>query len=446
MQILNWQTLTTSERCASLTRSPLVNDNSVEQIVATILDAVATDKDVALRTFTQKFDGVTLAQLQLSPAEIAAACERVGSDIKQAISQAMANIECFHLAQTFTPVDVETQVGVRCELRSEPIEQVGLYIPGGTAPLISTVMMLALPAKIAGCERRVLVSPPPINDAIIYAANACGIDEIYQVGGAQAIAALAFGTQSIAAVDKIFGPGNRYVTVAKRLVSQDNRCVVSIDMPAGPSEVLVIADKDANPEFIAADLLSQAEHGPDSQVMLVTDCATLADNVNAALARQLLQLERSDIAATALEASRTLLVSDMQQAAQVSNLYGPEHLIIQTAQPRTVLENIRAAGSVFLGAYTPESVGDYASGTNHVLPTYGYSRTVSSLSLADFCRRFTVQELSPEGLLGLGDTVMTLASAEQLNAHKNAIAVRLAALSNKESASANAGAYISQGN
>ncbi|WP_064791516.1 histidinol dehydrogenase [Shewanella woodyi] len=428
MEIFNWSQLTQSEQRAALARSPLVGDADMEQNVLDIINRVQADKDAALADFNLKFDGVKTQSLKLCVDEIEAASSRVSNEIKQAIAQAIININAFHKAQAFTPVEVETQAGVRCELRSEAIEKVGLYIPGGSAPLISTVLMLALPAQIAGCQQRVLVSPPPIDDAIIYAAQECGITDIFQVGGAQAIAAMAFGTETIPAVDKIFGPGNRYVTEAKRLVSQDSRCVVSIDMPAGPSEVLVIADSDANPDFIAADLLSQAEHGPDSQVMLVTDSSSLAEQVNASLKQQLAQLSRWEIAVTALSASRILLVSNMDEAVQVSNRYGPEHLIIQTQAPRELLNKVRAAGSVFLGAYTPESVGDYASGTNHVLPTYGYSRAVSSLSLADFSRRFTVQELSADGLQGLGQTVMTLAAAEQLDAHKNAIAIRLASL------------------
>ncbi|MBB1438796.1 histidinol dehydrogenase [Shewanella sp. SG41-4] len=425
MQILDWASLSTEQQRQTLARSPLIGDASVEQRVRDIIEQVNAQGDSALLAYNKQFDGVELTELALSTDDIAAACARVGDDVKQAVAQAVNNIETFHKAQAFQGVDIETQAGIRCELRSEPIERVGLYIPGGTAPLISTVMMLALPARIAGCEKRVLVSPPPINDAIIYAANVCGITDIFQVGGAQAIAALAFGTESVPNVDKIFGPGNRYVTEAKRLVSQDNRISVSIDMPAGPSEVLVIADKDANPGFVAADLLSQAEHGPDSQVMLVTDSLALAEQVNQALIEQLAQLSRKDIAAEALECSRSIIVSDMAQAAKVSNLYGPEHLIIQTNAPRNVLKQVRGAGSVFLGAYTPESVGDYASGTNHVLPTYGYSRSVSSLSLADFSRRFTVQELSQQGLKTLGNTVMVLAENELLDAHKNAIAIRL---------------------
>ncbi|MFS1423191.1 histidinol dehydrogenase [Shewanella sp. 10N.286.48.B5] len=428
MQILQWTKLDAKAQQQALARSPLIGDDSVEQTVRDIINAVVKNGDQALTLFNQKFDGVEVDTLGLTEQQVNAACARVSDEVKQAIAVASENIERFHQAQTFSPIDVETQPGIRCELRSEAIENVGLYIPGGSAPLISTVMMLALPAKIAGCQQRVLVSPPPINDAIVYAAKVCGITEIYQVGGAQAIAALAFGTESIPQVDKIFGPGNRFVTEAKRLVSQDGRCSVSIDMPAGPSEVLVIADKDAEPAFVAADLLSQAEHGPDSQVMLVTESMALAEKVNMALESQLKTLSRSDIAAQALSCSRSIIVNDIEQAALVSNLYGPEHLIIQTNNPRAVLKQVRGAGSVFLGAYTPESVGDYASGTNHVLPTYGYSRSVSSLSLADFSRRFTVQELSAQGLQSLGETVMVLAENELLDAHKQAVAIRLNSL------------------
>ncbi|WP_417760761.1 histidinol dehydrogenase [Shewanella sp.] len=425
MELLNWNQLDSAAQTAALTRSPLVGDQQLEVTVREIIDTVIANGDNALRDYSARFDKADVDNIQLTEAEINAACDRVSDELKAAIQQAMRNINTFHTAQKPAPISLETQPGIRCELRTEAIEAVGLYIPGGSAPLISTVMMLALPAKIAGCERRVLVSPPPINDAIVYAATACGVNEIYQAGGAQAVAALAFGTETIKPVDKIFGPGNRFVTEAKRQVSQDSRACVSIDMPAGPSEVLVIADKDASPAFIAADLLSQAEHGPDSQVMLVTDSETLAAQVAVELEQQLAQLPRAEIATQALSCSRTLLVDDMQQAAAVSNLYGPEHLIVQTVAPREVLKYVRAAGSVFLGRFTPESVGDYASGTNHVLPTYGYSRTVSSLSLADFSRRFTVQELSATGLQNLGQAVMTLAAAEQLDAHKNAVALRL---------------------
>ncbi|MBO1271352.1 histidinol dehydrogenase [Shewanella sp. 4t3-1-2LB] len=428
MQTLNWNQLDNEAQTASLRRSPLVGDNTLEQQVSEIISTVRQRGDAALREYSRRFDKTEIQDIRLSDADINAASARVSDELKAAIQAAMANIRRFHEAQKPGTISLETQAGIRCELHSEAIAAVGLYIPGGSAPLISTVMMLALPANIAGCERRVLVSPPPIDDAIVYAATACGVNEIYQVGGAQAIAALAFGTESITPVDKIFGPGNRYVTEAKSQVSRDNQACVSIDMPAGPSEVLVIADAKANPVFVAADLLSQAEHGPDSQVMLVTDSDPLARAVAQEVERQLATLPRAEIARKALFCSRTLIVRDMQQAVQVSNRYGPEHLILQTQQPRELLKSIRAAGSVFVGPYTPESVGDYASGTNHVLPTYGYSRTVSSLSLADFCRRFTVQELSADGLLRLGNTVMTLAAAEQLEAHKNAVALRLSTL------------------
>lgn len=428
MQILNWQSLSDTEQTQALSRSPMAQSQQVEQDVSQIINTVINQGDQALFDYSQQFDGIALDSIKLDETTIKQAVDNVDDDLKNAIQQAMENIGRFHRAQAFQGVDIASN-GIRCELRSEAIEKVGLYIPGGSAPLISTVMMLALPAKIAGCQQRVLVSPPPIDDAIIYAANACGIEEIYQIGGAQAIAALAFGTESVPQVDKIFGPGNRFVTEAKRNVCQDNRCTVSIDMPAGPSEVLVIADDFADPNFVAADLLSQAEHGPDSQVILVTDSERFANTVNDALDAQLSQLSRADIATQALSQSRSIIVDNLDEAVQVSNRYGPEHLIIQTQVPREQLKKVRAAGSVFLGAYTPESVGDYASGTNHVLPTYGYSRTVSSLSLADFCRRFTVQELSPQGLAHLGDTVMTLAKAEQLDAHKNAVAIRLEHLS-----------------
>ncbi|NKF51583.1 histidinol dehydrogenase [Shewanella sp. WXL01] len=428
MKPITWAALDKDAREQALARSPLINDQGVEASVSGIIEKVIASGDQALIEFNQKFDNFITAELRLSDEQIDVACSNVSPELKQAIEQAMGNISKFHQAQAFSAIDVETMPGVRCELRNEPVDSVGLYIPGGTAPLISTVMMLALPAKIAACRRRVLVSPPPINDAIIYAAKACGITDIYQVGGAQAVAALAFGTESVPKVDKIFGPGNRFVTEAKRLVSQDSRISVAIDMPAGPSEVLVIADEAANPAFVAADLLSQAEHGEDSQVILVTNSEAIANAVSNELATQLEQLPRKDVAAAALKYSRSFIVDDMDQAAELSNQYGPEHLIIQTRAPRDVLKNIRAAGSVFLGPYTPESVGDYASGTNHVLPTYGYSRNYSSLSLADFSRRFTVQELTPSGLISLGDTVMTLASNEQLDAHKNAVAIRLTSL------------------
>lgn len=432
METLVWNSLSEDAKRLALSRSPLVGDDSLAASVSDILDNVKRGGDKALIEYAARFDKAEIDTLALSAEAIAAACERVSPELKDAINAARANIARFHSAQQFSEISLETQPGVRCELKSEAIEKVGLYIPGGSAPLISTVLMLAVPATIAGCNKRVLVSPPPIDDAILYAASVCGITDVFQIGGAQAIAALAYGSESVPKVDKIFGPGNRYVTEAKAQVARDTQAAVTIDMPAGPSEVLVIADDTANPEFIAADLLSQAEHGSDSQVIFVTDSSAQAKAVEAALERQLALLPRRETAEGALSCSRIIMTDTLDEAAMVSNLYAPEHLIIQTREPRALLPRIRAAGSVFLGAFTPESVGDYASGTNHVLPTYGYSKTVSSLSLADFCRRFTVQELTADGLKGLGQTVMTLAAAESLDAHKNAVKVRLDAIAREE--------------
>jgi len=316
---------------------------------------------------------------------------------------------------------------VRCQQLTRPIQSVGLYIPGGSAPLVSTVLMLATPARIAGCQKVVLCSPPPIADEILYAAQLCGVEEVYQLGGAQAIAALAFGTESVPRVAKIFGPGNAYVTEAKRQVSQ-SLDGAAIDMPAGPSEVLVIADSGATPDFVASDLLSQAEHGPDSQVILLTPDMKMAQAVGEAVERQLQTLSRSEIARQALASSRLIVAKDIAQCIEISNAYGPEHLILQTREPEQLVDSITSAGSVFLGDWSPESAGDYASGTNHVLPTYGYTATCSSLGLADFQKRMTVQQLTPEGLLGLATTIETLAQAEQLTAHKNAVTLRVNAL------------------
>lgn len=427
MERIIWSSLPATEQNAALSRSPLTGNAALTEGVSRIIERVANDGDMALRQMALEFDKAELENLKLNENAIAAACERVPAELKRAIDDAADNIRVFHQAQRAEPVNIETRPGVRCELRSEPIDSVGLYIPGGSAPLISTVLMLAIPAQIAGCRRKALITPPPVDDAIVYAANTCGVDEIYLSGGAQAIGALALGTETIASVDKIFGPGNAWVTEAKRQLSQDSRARITIDMPAGPSEVLVIADASANPDFVAADLLSQAEHGPDSQVILVTDSPSLASMVEKAVASQLALLPRADIARQALECSRIIEVDNLSMAAEVSNRYGPEHLIIQTQNPRDLLPQLRAAGSIFLGPWTPESVGDYASGTNHVLPTYGYAASVSSLSLADFSRRFTVQELSREGLEQIGQTVMTLAAAEQLDAHRNAVKVRMEA-------------------
>ncbi|WP_095499495.1 histidinol dehydrogenase [Paraferrimonas haliotis] len=426
MEQVVWQALNEAAQQKVLQRNQLVADATLSPTVTNIIGQVRTDKDSALREFAKQFDKHELNDIVVNPSDLQAI--ELPDALVAAIDQAIDNIRRFHNAQTSAPIKVETQPGIVCELRSEPIESVGLYVPGGSAPLISTVLMLAVPAKIAGCKRIVLASPPPINPAILYAAKACAVSEIVQVGGAQAIAAMAYGTESVPKVDKIYGPGNRYVTEAKTQVSLDPQGA-SIDMPAGPSEVLVIADDQASEQFVAADLLSQAEHGEDSQAMLVCLSCAFADRVQDAVQQQLQQLPRAEIAAKALASSRIIVVEDISQAIAVSNRYAPEHLILQTESNQTVLAGIRNAGSVFVGPYSPESVGDYASGTNHVLPTYGFSKTVSSLSLADFQRRFTVQTLSKNGLMKIADSVMTLANAEGLNAHENAVAVRLKELS-----------------
>ncbi|MEG3695577.1 histidinol dehydrogenase, partial [Vibrio coralliirubri] len=351
-------------------------------------------------------------------------CARLTPEMKQALEQAYSNIAKFHEAQKPQPIKVETQPGVVCEQVTRAINTVGLYIPGGSAPLPSTVLMLGVPAQIAGCRKVVLCSPPPIADEILYVAKLCKIDEVYNVGGGQAVAAMAYGTESVAKVDKIFGPGNAYVTEAKRQVSNDFRGA-AIDMPAGPSEVLVIADETADADFIAADLLSQAEHGPDSQVVLVTPSPVVADQVTEAVQKQLKELSRANIAQQALASSLIIIAESLTQAIAISNFYGPEHLIVQTKNPRELLPLLDNAGSIFLGDWSPESAGDYASGTNHVLPTYGYTKTYSSLGLADFSKRMTVQELTADGLKGLAPTVVTMAEAEGLDAHKRAVTIRV---------------------
>ncbi len=426
MKTLDWNQLSATEQAEAL-RRPAQTQGGREAQVADIINKVREGGDAALIELTRTLDRAERSTLQLSPQEIDTAADRVGDELKAAIELAIANIETFHRAQLPQPIALDTSPGVRCELHFQPIEKVGLYVPGGSAPLVSTVMMLAIPARLAGCERVVLCSPPPINDAIIYTARRCGVDAIYTLGGAQAIAAMAYGSDTVTKVDKIFGPGNAWVTEAKQQVSSDVNGA-AIDMPAGPSEVLVIADDTADADFIASDLLSQAEHGPDSQVILVTPSRALAEKVNEALEQQLAQLSRADIARQALAESRTFICDDLAQAVVISNAYAPEHLIVQTAEPRALLPDLKNAGSIFLGAWTPESVGDYASGTNHTLPTYGYSRTYSSLGLADYQRRFTVQELSPEGLRAIGPAVELLAATETLDAHKNAVSLRLAKL------------------
>ncbi len=431
MKLSYWQQCSDAQRAALLTRPAITASDSISQAVADILSQVKQNGDQALIALSNKFDKVQIQQIKLTQDAIKAATARVKPELKQAMQLAVSNIEKFHQAQVKSAITVETMPGVKCQLVTRPIDSVGLYIPGGSAPLLSTVLMLATPAKIAGCRKVILCSPPPIADEILYAAELCGVTEIYQLGGAQAIAAMAFGSESVPKVDKIFGPGNAFVTEAKRQVSQ-RLDGAAIDMPAGPSEVLVIADSSANPAFIAADLLSQAEHGPDSQVILLTPDEDIAKAVSIEVDKQLTQLSRQGIAEKALQESRLIVTKDLAQCITISNRYGPEHLIIQTQNADDLVEQITSAGSIFLGDWSPESAGDYASGTNHVLPTYGYTATYSSLGLADFQKRMTVQKLSPEGLQAIGNAVELMAQAEQLTAHKQAVTLRLATLNAKK--------------
>ncbi|WP_447060578.1 histidinol dehydrogenase [Vibrio alginolyticus] len=430
MRTVVWQSLSENQQDSILERPAIAEGANITTAVAEVIAKVREEGDSALIELTEKFDRVKPESIRVSSQEIKAASERLSESMKSALEQAYANISKFHKAQKPQPIKVETQPGVLCEQVTRPIQKVGLYIPGGSAPLPSTVLMLGVPAKIAGCRKVVLCSPPPIADEILYVAKLCGIDEVYNVGGGQAVAAMAYGTETVSKVDKIFGPGNAYVTEAKRQVSNDFRGA-AIDMPAGPSEVLVIADETADADFIAADLLSQAEHGPDSQVVLVTPSPVIADQVTDVVQRQLKELSRTDIAEKALASSLIIISESMTQSVSISNYYGPEHLIVQTKNPRELLPLLDNAGSIFLGDWSPESAGDYASGTNHVLPTYGYTRTYSSLGLADFSKRMTVQELSADGLKNLAPTVVTMAEAEGLDAHKRAVTIRVEKLAAK---------------
>ncbi|EKF9739737.1 histidinol dehydrogenase [Vibrio cholerae] len=424
MRTVVWQSLSEAQQESILERPAITEGANITAAVAQVIAKVRSEGDAALFELTEKFDRVKPASLRVSREEMDAAAARLSETMKQALEQAYNNISKFHKAQKAQPIKVETMPGVVCEQVTRPINKVGLYIPGGSAPLPSTVLMLGVPAQIAGCRKVVLCSPPPIADEILYVAKLCNIDEVYNLGGGQAIAAMAYGTETVTKVDKIFGPGNAYVTEAKRQVSNDFRGA-AIDMPAGPSEVLVIADETADANFIAADLLSQAEHGPDSQVVLVTPSPVLADQVTDSVQKQLKVLSRASIAEKALASSLIIIAESLTQAVSISNYYGPEHLIVQTRNPRELVPLLDNAGSIFLGDWSPESVGDYASGTNHVLPTYGYTRTYSSLGLADFSKRMTVQELTADGLQLLAPTVVTMAEAEGLDAHKRAVTIRV---------------------
>ncbi|GLO60471.1 histidinol dehydrogenase [Vibrio sp. MACH09] len=431
MKTVVWQSLSESQQESVLERPAIAEGANITSAVSAVIEKVTTEGDAGLLELTEKFDGIRPDSIRVTLQDIDEASQRLSDEMKQALEQAYNNISVFHKAQKPQPLKVETQPGVVCEQVTRPINKVGLYIPGGSAPLPSTVLMLGVPAQIAGCRKVVLCSPPPIADEILYVAKLCNIDEVYNVGGGQAIAAMAYGTETVSKVEKIFGPGNAYVTEAKRQVSNDFRGA-AIDMPAGPSEVLVIADEYANPEFVAADLLSQAEHGPDSQVVLLTTSEVIADKVADAVNAQLKELSRGDIAQQALGSSIIVIAESLTQCISISNFYGPEHLIVQTRAPRELLPLLDNAGSIFLGDWSPESAGDYASGTNHVLPTYGYTRTYSSLGLADFSKRMTVQELSSDGLKGLASTVVTMAEAEGLDAHKRAVTIRMEALGRSE--------------
>jgi len=411
---------------SSLLKRPVMEAVELEGRVLAILKEVQERGDAALIDFALKFDGAAPESLLATDAEIAEAKGLVSEELKAAIQVAATNIEKFHTAQKEAEIHVETMPGVNCWRKSLPIEKVGLYIPGGTAPLFSTILMLGVPATIAGCSQLVLCTPPnkegKIHPAILYTANLLGIKTIVKAGGAQGIAAMAFGTASVPKVYKIFGPGNQYVTTAKQLVTKYG---VAIDMPAGPSEVAVIADKNANAAFVAADLLSQAEHGADSQVVLLSDSEDLIDRVQAEVAAQLAKLSRKDLAAKALDNSKAFLVKDLNEAMEMSNLYAPEHLILQVENLEALVSKVVNAGSVFIGPYTPESAGDYASGTNHTLPTNGYATAYAGVSLDSFIRKVTFQKISKEGLQVIGPVIETMAAAEMLDAHKNAVSVRL---------------------
>ncbi|MCM1076627.1 MAG: histidinol dehydrogenase [Bacteroides sp.] len=408
----------------SLTERNIPDDPAVDKAVKAIIEDVRTNGDTALREMARKFDGVDIDMLEVSDGEIAEGCSRVSDSVKAAINLAKENISKFHAAQRPAEIEVTTCPGVRCVQRPVAIDRVGLYIPGGQAPLFSTVLMLACPAKIAGCREIILCTPQsgkhPIAPEILYAASVCGVDKIYRVGGAQAIAAMAFGTESIKRVDKIFGPGNRFVTKAKQQLSS----VVAIDMPAGPSEVLVMADDSANPTFIAADLLSQAEHGHDSQAILVCNSEAIATAVDREVKRLTEYLSRVESVASSLSHSRLIVLPDKDDMIDFVNTYAPEHLIISIHDAWGVASKVKAAGSVFIGNYSPESAGDYASGTNHTLPTGGWARSYSGVNLDSFLRKITYQELSREGISMLAPTIITMANAEGLDAHALAVKVR----------------------
>jgi histidinol dehydrogenase len=431
MQYVDWKTASPEARRTALARPAAARREEVFRQASTIIDAVRAEGDAAVRRFTQQFGGAAVDELRVSAAEFRAARATLRPDEIAALERAVTNVTCFHEAQKTSALSLETMPGVRCERVTRAIGSVGLYVPAGTAPLPSTAIMLAVPARIAGCRARALASSPgpdgKLHAAVLVAAELCGVDTVYKMGGAQAIAALAFGTASVGKVNKIFGPGSAWVTAAKQIVAADP-AGAAIDLPAGPSEVLVIADDSANPQFVAADLLAQAEHDILAQVILVTTSKPFAAAVGEQLAAQIGSLGRREIVAQSLASSRCIIVDDLATAVAVSNDYAPEHLIIQTRDARALLPAIECAGSVFLGEWSPESIGDYCSGTNHVLPTFGYARAYSGVSLNEFQKNITVQELTADGLRTLGPTAVTLSGMEGLDAHGNAVTVRLDAL------------------
>jgi histidinol dehydrogenase len=431
LAILDWAALDDAQRTAALERPAQREASRLLERAGRIVADVRSRGDRALREYTEQLDRVRLESFAVGPAEFAAAEAALAAGQVEALRRAIATVTRFHELQVQGPLGLETSPGVTCERLIVPIGSVGLYVPAGTAPLPSTAIMLAVPARIAGCPVRILCTPPrpdgTADPAVLVAARLCGVDQVFKLGGAQAVAAMAYGTASVPKVDKIFGPGNAWVTAAKQIVAADARGA-ALDMPAGPSEVLVVADDAARPEFVAADLLAQAEHSADAQVLLVTTSRELATACNAEVRRQMADLPRRAITERSIGESRILLVPDLDTALEVSNRYAPEHLILQVEDPRAWLGRVRNAGSVFLGAWTPETMGDYCSGTNHVLPTYGHARAYSGLGVADFVKRITVQEVTPAGLADLGRTARTLAELESLQAHANAVSVRLAAI------------------
>ena len=434
-----WASLDAAGRAAALARPEAAQREALAAQVAGIIAETRRDGDAALRRFALRFDGVELATLRVPVADFDAAEASLSEIQRAALRTAIENVHAFHAAQLPEAIEVETMPGVVCRRITRPIRAVGLYVPAGSAPLPSTVIMLAVPAALAGCPRRILCTPPQsdgrADPAVLTAARYCGVDEVYLVGGAQAVAAMAYGTETIPAVDKIFGPGNAWVTEAKLQASRDPDGA-ALDLPAGPSEVLVIADERADPGFVAADLLSQAEHGADSQVILVTTSTALADAVDAAIRDQLASLPRNAVAREALTHGRALIAADLVEAFEISNRYAPEHLIVQVREPEAWLDRIEVAGSVFLGDWTPESLGDYCSGTNHVLPTYGYARAWSGLSVGSFQLGISVQHATPAGFRRIGPVTRTLAEMERLDAHALAVTLRLEALAEDGAAAA----------